>query len=276
MKSSRREALTAYLFALPWIIGFSFFLLYPLSASIYYSFCDYSVLRPPVWIGLANYTGLLHDDVFKNHADQHPVLRAGLAAARSGGGAGAGAAAQYESASGLTLYRTMFYLPSLVPMVALACLWLWLFNGENGLINQALTPLLHPVRTETAELVERSSVVEARADSNWSVGDGERDGNLSRGTAGRAGSTLRSGGTRRRGVVGENPERHYTHAVAGHPVQSDYGNYWFAASLHDSLRDVSGRLTGPIHLLLYDVFVRQRLSNTAKWALPARWAGLCS
>lgn len=64
MKSSQREAISAYLFALPWIIGFSVFLLYPLLASIYFSFCDYSVLRPPVWIGAANYTGLWHDGVF--------------------------------------------------------------------------------------------------------------------------------------------------------------------------------------------------------------------
>jgi multiple sugar transport system permease protein len=64
-RMARQETRTALLFAAPWLIGFSVFMLYPLLASIYYSFCDYSVLRPPVWIGTDNYRGLMHDDVFR-------------------------------------------------------------------------------------------------------------------------------------------------------------------------------------------------------------------
>src|SRR5437764_7686953 len=51
-------------FALPWIIGLSVFTLYPFPASIYYSFTDFSVLRPPVWIGTGNFTEMAGDDVF--------------------------------------------------------------------------------------------------------------------------------------------------------------------------------------------------------------------
>ena len=143
MKANRREALSAYLFASPWFIGFSVFLLYPLAASIYFSFCDYSVLRPPVWIGTANYTGLWHDAVFwttlQNTATYSIIaLPLGLVVAL------ALALMLNTKVRGMAFYRTMFFLPSLVPMVALACLWLWLFNGQNGLINLALAPLLHP------------------------------------------------------------------------------------------------------------------------------------
>ena len=46
----KREARTALLFASPWFIGFTVFLAYPVIASLYYSMCDYSVLRPPVWV----------------------------------------------------------------------------------------------------------------------------------------------------------------------------------------------------------------------------------
>ncbi|MBW7929200.1 MAG: sugar ABC transporter permease, partial [Fimbriimonadaceae bacterium] len=60
----KKETRSALLFASPWVIGFCVFLAYPLLASIYYSFCDYSVLRPPVWIGLRNYTNLFQDEVF--------------------------------------------------------------------------------------------------------------------------------------------------------------------------------------------------------------------
>ena len=158
MKSSRIEALTAYLFASPWIVGFCVFLLYPLAASIYYSFCDYSVLRPPVWIGAANYVGLLHDEVFwttlKNTASYAVIaLPLGLAVAL-------GLALLLNTkVRGMAVYRTLFFLPSLVPMVALACLWLWLFNGQNGLINQILAPLLHPFGAKPPNWLN---------DQNWS------------------------------------------------------------------------------------------------------------
>ena len=64
MKNRRRETLTALAFASPWFIGFSVFLLYPLLSSLYYSFCDYSVLRAPIWVGMENYADLYHDPVF--------------------------------------------------------------------------------------------------------------------------------------------------------------------------------------------------------------------
>ena len=92
MKSSQRESLSAYLFASPWFIGFSVFLLYPLLASIYFSFCDYSVLRPPVWIGAANYTGLWHDEVFWTTLKNTGMLLPYRASPRPCRGAGAGAA----------------------------------------------------------------------------------------------------------------------------------------------------------------------------------------
>ena len=51
-------------FTAPWIVGFSAFLAYPVLASLFYSFCDYSILQRPVFIGLGNYRELLHDEVF--------------------------------------------------------------------------------------------------------------------------------------------------------------------------------------------------------------------
>ena len=65
MRERHRQTITALLFASPWIIGFSVFLFYPLAASLYYSFCDYSVLTDPVWTGISNYRTLLGDEVFR-------------------------------------------------------------------------------------------------------------------------------------------------------------------------------------------------------------------
>ncbi len=137
MKRQRQETRTALLFASPWLLGFCVFLLYPLLASLYYSFCDYSVLRPPMWIGFDNFKGLLGDEVFwitlKNTAFY------ALLALPLGAIVAIGLALMLNAKiKGMAFYRTIFFLPSLVPLVSLAVLWLWLFNGEYGLINSAL------------------------------------------------------------------------------------------------------------------------------------------
>lgn len=137
MKMRKKEALTALLFASPWFIGFSVFLLYPLLASIYYSFCDYSVLRPPVWIGADNYTGLMRDEVFwkaLSNTFQYAVMALPLGALV----ALSLALLLNAKVRGMTFYRTIFFIPSLVPMVSLAVLWLWIFNGEHGVLNAVL------------------------------------------------------------------------------------------------------------------------------------------
>lgn len=133
----RLETRTALLFAAPWILGFLGFLLYPLLASLYYSFCDYSVLKSPVWIGGANYQGLFRDELFWKTLGNTLFYAAfalplGLVVAL-------GLAMLLNTRiRGQTVYRTLFFIPSLVPMVSLAVLWLWMFNSEHGLVNQVL------------------------------------------------------------------------------------------------------------------------------------------
>jgi len=134
---SKQEARVALLFASPWFIGFALFLAYPLTASFYYSFCDYSVLRKPVWIGWMNYRNLVADEVFwislKNTAVYAVMaLPLGMLTAL------ALALLLNTKVRGMTVYRTIFFLPSLVPTIPLAVLWLWVFNGEHGILNYAL------------------------------------------------------------------------------------------------------------------------------------------
>lgn len=137
MKSSRREALTALMFISPWIIGFSVFLLYPLCASIYYSFCDYSVLRPPVYTGLSNYRNLMHDEVFRQ-ALTNTAVYACWALPISAVVALCLALLLNSKIKGMTFYRALFYVPSLVPAVAIGVLITWIFNGEHGVLNELL------------------------------------------------------------------------------------------------------------------------------------------
>lgn len=133
----RKEAWAGYLFAAPWIIGFLAFLVYPLLASLYTSFCDYSVLRPAVWIGAANYRELFQDEVFWKSV-QNTFVYAAMALPIGMVVALSLAMLLNSKVKGMTVYRTIFFIPSLVPMVSLAILWLWLLNGERGIVNELL------------------------------------------------------------------------------------------------------------------------------------------
>lgn len=125
------------LFAMPWILGLLVFLAYPLLSSLFYSFTSFSVLRPPVWIGLSNYKELAGDAVFRQTLSN--TLLYSAASVPLGTLAAIGLALLLNTkVRGMAFYRTIFYIPSLVPMVALAVLWLWVFNGQYGLLNEGL------------------------------------------------------------------------------------------------------------------------------------------
>ncbi|RYG47109.1 sugar ABC transporter permease [bacterium] len=137
---TQRDARIGLLFALPWIFGFLIFLAYPLLASFYYSFTNYSVLRTPKWVGLANYRELAGDGVFLTTLKN--TLIYAVAAVPLSTVVAIGLAMLLNSkVKGMALYRTLFFLPSLVPMVALGTLFLWVFNGDYGLLNAGLRAL---------------------------------------------------------------------------------------------------------------------------------------
>lgn len=138
--NSKRDARIGVLFALPWIFGFLIFLLYPILASLFYSFTNYSVLRQPKWVGISNYQELASDQVF--HQTLANTLYYVVGAVPLGSVIAIGLAMLLNTkVKGMALYRTLFYLPSLVPMVALGTLFLWVFNGDYGLLNNALRGL---------------------------------------------------------------------------------------------------------------------------------------
>lgn len=128
------------LFFSPWGIGLAAFLAYPVMASLVYSFCDYSVLTPPRWVGLANFVDLFTDEVFwislKNTLF-YVVLALPLGLIFS-----FFAALMLDAgtrASGI--YRTLVFLPSLTPIVASAITWMWIFNSQAGVLNHLLGKL---------------------------------------------------------------------------------------------------------------------------------------
>lgn len=130
-----------WFFALPWTVGFGVFLLYPIVASLYYSFCDYSILTGAVYIGAENYTKLAGDDVFWRSLT-NTLIYAGCSVPL-GLVVSLGLALLLNvETKGRAIFRTIFYLPSIVPIVAASMLWLWIFNGQYGVLNWVLRPIV--------------------------------------------------------------------------------------------------------------------------------------
>ena len=139
-RGDRRNIGLGLLFICPWIVGFLVFTLYPVLASVYFSFCDYDVLSAPVWTGALNYRDMFTDSVFWKALGNTLYftvfsLPLGLTLAFL-------LAVLLNNQVRLRpLFRTCFFLPSLVPVVAVSMLWLWIFNGTFGLLNYALSLL---------------------------------------------------------------------------------------------------------------------------------------
>lgn len=132
-----RPLLTGLLFVSPWLLGFLIFTVFPVIASLYLSFTDYRVLSPPRWVGLANYKSLLTDtDYFWPSLANTAFLFLELPLSLVLGLALA--LLLNQKLRGMTVYRTFLFVPSIVPVVASAMLWLWALNPEHGLLNAGL------------------------------------------------------------------------------------------------------------------------------------------
>jgi multiple sugar transport system permease protein len=145
-RQTRRDLRLGLLFISPWLIGFAAFYLYPALASLYYSFTDFKILSSPHWVGLDNYTKMLADPLFWKALGNTlyiTVLGVPLAVMTA---LAIALLLNVKKIVGIGVFRTIFYLPVVVPPVASALLWIWLLNPQYGLINQALgaVGLPHP------------------------------------------------------------------------------------------------------------------------------------
>jgi len=134
----KRRKLNGLLFISPWLLGFSVFTLYPFLSSIYLSFTSYDIVQPPRWVGLANYKALFTEDPLF-WKSLFISIRYAAVSVPLGVLVGVSLALLLTAkVRGQTIYRTIFFLPSIVPMVANAVLFNWLLNPEIGLVNQLL------------------------------------------------------------------------------------------------------------------------------------------
>lgn len=136
-KEAGRDNKAGYLFLLPWLIGLVVITIGPMLASLYLSFTDYSLIQAPQWAGLDNYVRMLSDTRLHNSLKVTFIyvfvsvpLQLALAL---------GVALLLDRGmKGLAVYRSVFYLPSMLGgSVAIALLWRQIF-GTEGIVNQIL------------------------------------------------------------------------------------------------------------------------------------------
>jgi multiple sugar transport system permease protein len=137
LSSRTREAIECYIFMMPVILGLLLFYLGPMIASLYFSFTDYDMLSSPEWVGLTNYSNLLNDDIFwislrvtvmYSTISVPMVLVVALMLALL----------LNQKFKGVTFFRTVYYLPTVMSGVAVATLWKWIFNTDYGVLNLLL------------------------------------------------------------------------------------------------------------------------------------------
>jgi multiple sugar transport system permease protein len=164
-----REALDCYVFIAPAVLGLLLFYLGPMAASFWLSLTDYDLLTPPVWVGLQNYRDLWNDAVFwtslrvtaiYSFVSVPLVLALGLFLA----------VLLNQRFRGVTAFRAIFYLPTVMSGVAVARLWSWIFNAEFGLLNLGLDKI--GIRGPAWLTDERWALPALIMTSLWTAGGG--------------------------------------------------------------------------------------------------------
>ena len=134
LSASRREAITFYIAISPWLIGFLALMLIPMAFSLYLGFTRWDLFSAPAWAGLANYTRMLRDPLVRQALKVTAVYTLFYVPAEMVGGLGL-ALLVNQKVRGVGVFRTIFYLPSVLAGVAYVVLWMWIFNPQWGLLN---------------------------------------------------------------------------------------------------------------------------------------------
>jgi multiple sugar transport system permease protein len=141
LRSSRVRRLRAgLLFVSPWIVGYCVFYLYPFLATFYYSLTRFTGIGNPVFTGLSNYSGLLHDAMFRTalfNTLYYTVIEVPFSTALALGLA----LLLNMKVRGQAVYRTLFYIPSIVPVVASSLIFVWIFQPSFGIVNSLLSDI---------------------------------------------------------------------------------------------------------------------------------------
>jgi putative chitobiose transport system permease protein len=132
---TRKRSITPYTFLLPALVVLGIFVVYPIIAVVYYSFTDYDIATPPVWVGLDNYTKLLGDETFRLalvHSFVYLLVTPILIFLSI-----VLAIVVNRRMRGIHIFRALYFVPAVSGSIAIGLAWKWLFD-RNGLVNSLL------------------------------------------------------------------------------------------------------------------------------------------
>src|SRR5258708_10339505 len=132
---TRKFRTTPYLFLAPALVLLGIFVVYPIIAVVYYSFTDYDIVRPPVWVGLENFQKLFADDTFwlaLTHSFVYLLVTPILILLSI-----LLAIVVNRQLRGIHIYRALYFVPAVSGSIAIGLSWRWLFD-RSGFVNSVL------------------------------------------------------------------------------------------------------------------------------------------
>lgn len=136
-----KEAINGYLFFSPWLIGLIFFMAGPILYSLYLSFTSYNMLNAPKWVGTLNYRILFTEDPLFWQSLYNTLYYVFFSVPLATAAGVLMAVLLNQKVKGIAVWRTIFYLPSVVSIIVVSLLWQWIFDPTFGLINTALAQI---------------------------------------------------------------------------------------------------------------------------------------
>ncbi|RKN85490.1 carbohydrate ABC transporter permease [Paenibacillus ginsengarvi] len=140
-REQKRSIRNGLLFVSPWIVGFLVFIAYPVCSSVYYSFTDYNGLNEGSWVGLANYKELFTEDPLYMTAVGNTLYYVLFSLLIGQTAALALALLLNRGLREIALYRVLYYIPSVLPGVAVTFLWIFLMDAQYGMVNGVIAAL---------------------------------------------------------------------------------------------------------------------------------------
>lgn len=139
--SQFRSLLPGLLFVSPWLLAFVLWTVYPTAASLYYSLTRYDLIQPPVFVGLKNYIEIFTNDPHFGRAVYNTLYYVGFSTPLGIISAFLLASLLNTRVVGRSVFRAIFFFPSIVPAVVTAMVWQFLLNVQYGAINSVLRGL---------------------------------------------------------------------------------------------------------------------------------------